>query len=143
MKECKIITYLSFNGNCEEAINTYIGAFGGRILFLSRWDGRNCGEESRIGKIMHAEFLLGETSMAAGDTFEAQAPNGAAKLMIHTETEEEALKSIEILQEGGRVISALSPHPEPDDGGMGCVLTDRYGFTWIITCPNPRKRTNP
>lgn len=139
MKDCKIITYLSFNGNCEEALNAYISAFGGRILFLSRWDEKNCGKESLIGKIMHAEFLLGETNMAAGDAFEAEAPNEAIKLMIHTDTEEEALKGIEVLKKGGRVISELAPHPKPDDGGMGCALTDRYGFTWIITCPNPRK----
>ena len=32
MKGNKIITYLSFSGNCEEALNAYIDAFGGRIL---------------------------------------------------------------------------------------------------------------
>lgn len=140
MKGNKIITYLSFSGNCEEALNAYIDAFGGRILFLSRWDERNCSKESQIGKIMHAEFMLGETNMAAGDTFEGEIPNKAVKLMIHTDTEEEAAKSIEILKKGGNVLSELAPHPEPDDGGMGCILTDRFGYTWIITCPNPRKK---
>lgn len=80
--------------------------------------------------------------MAAGDDFEGETPNMAAKLMIDMETEEEALKSIEILREGGKVISELAPHAEPDDGGMGCIITDKYGFTWIITCPNPGKRDN-
>lgn len=141
MKEHKIITYLSFNGNCEEAINAYINAFGGKILYLSRWDEKNCEKESQIGKVMHVAFLLGETQMAAGDDCIGEIPNGATKLMIHMDTEEEALKSIEILRKGGEVISELGPHPEPDDGGMGCILADRYGFIWIITCPNPRKRT--
>lgn len=139
MKDCKIITYLSFNGNCEEAVNAYINAFVGKILYLSRWDEKNCEKESLIGKVMHVEFLLGETNMAAGDT-EDETPNTAIKLMIHMETEEEALESIEILRNGGKVISELAPHPEPDDGGMGCLITDRYGYTWIITCPNPRKQ---
>lgn len=139
MKDCKIITYLSFSGSCEEAVNAYINAFGGKILYLSRWDEKNCEKESMIGKVMHVEFLLGETNMAAGDT-ENGTPNTAIKLMIHMETEEEALKSIEILKNGGKVISELAPHPEPDDGGMGCLITDRYGYTWIITCPNPRKK---
>lgn len=139
MKEHKIITYLSFNGNCEEAINAYIDAFGGEILYLSRWDEKNCDKESKIGKVMHVGFLLGETQMAAGDDCGGEIPNRATMLMIHMETEEEALKSIEILGKGGNVWSELSPHPEPDDGGMGCLLTDRFGFSWIITCPNPRK----
>lgn len=59
-----------------------------------------------IGKVMHTEFLLGETNMAAGDT-ENETPNTAIKLMIHMETEEEELKSIEILKNGGKVISEL------------------------------------
>lgn len=142
MKNCKIITYLSFNGNCEEAVNTYINAFGGSILYLSRWDENNCENKSQIGKVMHVEFMLGETNMAGGDNLGGEMPNGAAKLMIHTETEEDALKSIEILKKGGKVISELKPHPEPDDSGMGCLLTDKYGFTWIITCPNPKKQTH-
>ncbi len=139
MKDYKVITYLSFNGDCEEAVNAYINAFGGRILFLSRWDEKNCEQESQIGKVMHVEFLLGETNMAAGDTFEAEVPNKATKLMIHMDTEEEAITGIEILKRGGKAISKLALHPEPDDGGIGCIVADEYGFTWIITCPNPRK----
>lgn len=142
MREYKIITYLSFNGNCEEAINAYIEAFGGKILYLSRWDEQNSEKEEQVGKVMHAEFQLGETSMAAGDTFEEEHPNSGTKLMVHMETKEEALKSIDILKKGGKLLSALAPHPEPDDGGMGCLLTDRYGFTWILTCPNPQKQIN-
>lgn len=139
MKECKVITYLSFHGSCEEAVNAYINAFGGKILFLSRMDERNCDDKRLFGKIMHVEFLLGETTMAAGDAFGEETINGAVKLMIHTETEEAALKSIEILKTGGKVLSELAPHPEPDDGGMGCIVIDKYGVRWIITCPNPRK----
>lgn len=139
MKENKIITYISFNGVCEEAVNTYINAFGGKILYISRWDKNNCDRECLIGKVMHTEFLLGITNMAAGDTPDAEAPNGTIKLMIHMETEEEALKAIEIFKKGGKLLSELKPHPAPDDGGMGCLLTDMYGITWIITCPNPTK----
>jgi hypothetical protein len=31
-----VIPYLSFDGNCEEAINTYMKIFGGEIFYLSR-----------------------------------------------------------------------------------------------------------
>lgn len=39
-----------------------------------------------------------------------KAPNKATKLMIHMDKEEEALKGIEILKRGGKVISELAPH---------------------------------
>ena len=37
-KKISVIPYLSFKGNCEEAVHTYINAFGGEILYISRWD---------------------------------------------------------------------------------------------------------
>ena len=40
----------------------------------------------------------------------------------------------------GKVISPLKPHPAPDDGGCGSITKDRFGYTWIITCPNPDKK---
>ncbi|MDE6718842.1 MAG: VOC family protein, partial [Treponemataceae bacterium] len=103
------------------------------------WDEKNCGQKNFIGKIMHAEFVLGKTRLAGGDVLEAEASAMAAKLMIHLDTEEEARKIIGLLEKGGSVISSLAPHPEPDDGGMGCIVRDKFGVSWILTCPNPKK----
>lgn len=140
-KKITVIPYLSFNGNCEEAVNTYISTVGGEILFISRWDENNSGMSSeRIGKIMHVEFVLGDSRMAAGDSFDGTDVNTDIKLMIHMKTETEALQAIAVLAEGGTLLSPLAPHPEPDDDGCGSVIKDRFGFTWIITCPNPAKR---
>ena len=139
MENCEIVTYLPFGGCCKEALNAYIDIFGGRLLFLSRWNEKNCGQKNFIGKVMDAEFVLGKTRLAGGDVLEAEASAMAAKLMIHLNTEEEARKIIGFLEEGGSVISALAPHPEPDDGGMGCIVRDKFGVRWILTCPNPKK----
>ncbi len=139
MKGPQVITYLDFKDNCEEAVNAYIEAFGGQILYISHWSEMNCNDASRFGKVMHAEFLIGETRLSGGDGYEEQSSRGM-KLMIHMDTKEEALHAIEILEKGGEILDALSPHPAPDDGGMGCVLRDRFGMRWIITCPNPDKQ---
>lgn len=140
-KKIDVIPYLTFNGNCEEAVNTYIEAFGGEIYGMSRWS-ENTSDviPDQIGKVMHVEFALGNTHMAAGDNFDWVDVNSGIKLMIHTESEEEALKAISVLAEGGTVLSPLHPHPEPDDGGCGSMTKDRFGYMWIITCPNPAKQ---
>lgn len=142
MKEHKIevIPYLSFQGNCEKAVHTYIETFGGEILFLSRWS-ESAGDvpPEWIGKVMHVEFLLGSTRMAAGDVFDGTKTNADVKLMIHMDSEAEALRTVSVLAEGGRVLSPLAPHPKPDDSGCGSITRDRFGFTWIITCPNLAK----
>lgn len=67
-------------------------------------------------------------------------PNRSVKLMIHMEAEHDARRCMEILSKDGRVLSELSPHPAPDDDGTGGIVTDRFGYTWIITCPNPYKQ---
>ncbi len=139
-KPIQVIPYLSFQGNCEEALRTYMAAFGGEIYYLSRWSEETAEKGSQqAGKVMHAEFCLGTTRMAAGDVFEGQCANGAVKLMIHMENMEQAKRAIAFLLEGGEAVSPLRPHPAPDDGGCGSVTKDRFGYTWIITCPNPDK----
>ena len=136
-----VIPYLSFKGNCEEALNTYIEAFGGEIYYLSRWSEKTFeNTPEQIGKVMHAEFALGNTRMAGGDTFDNENVNTALKLMIHMDSKEDATHTISVLSKGGTIISPLKPHPEPDDAGCGSITKDRFGYTWIITCPNPDKQ---
>ena len=139
-KKVQIIPYLSFNGSCEEAVNTYIKAFGGEITYLSRYSEENCGEHTdRIGTVMHTEFTLGGSPMSAGDGYDSKKVNTGIKLMIHMDSKEEALRTISVLAEGGAILWPLRPHPKPDDGGCGSGTRDRFGYTWIITCPNPDK----
>lgn len=65
--------------------------------------------------------------------------NTSVKLMIHMDSKANAIHTISVLSKGGTVISPLQPHPEPDDAGCGSIIKDRFGYTWIITCPNPDK----
>ena len=140
MEPIAIIPYLAFAGNCEEAVRTYIDAFGGEILYISRWNKENVRESTeQIGKVMHVEFLLGSTRMAAGDSFDCVGVKSPVKFMVHKESKEDAVKTIDMLSDGGVVVAPLHPHPAPDDDGCGCVVRDRFGYTWIITCPNSDK----
>lgn len=140
-KKIEIIPYLEFKGNCEEALHAYIEAFGGEILYMSRWSEHTPGvTPEQIGKVLHAGFILGNTHMSAGDDLVYSEVKSGIRLMIHMDSKEEALHTVSVLAEGGTVLSPLQPHPEPDDGGCGSVTKDRFGFTWIITCPNPDKQ---
>ena len=140
-EKINVIPYLSFNGNCEEAIRTYMEAFSGEIYYMSRWSENTPDvKPGQAGKVMHVEFALGNTHMSAGDAFEGAEVNTSIKLMIHMDSEEDALYAISVLAEGGTVVSPLKPHPEPDDGGCGSLIKDRFGYLWIITCPNPSKQ---
>ena len=140
-KKIEIVPYMTFKGNCEEALNAYIEAFGGEVYYMSHWSENTPGViPEQIGKVMHVEFSLGNTHMAAGDSFDSVEVNTDIKLMIHMDSKEEALHTVSVLAEGGAVLSPLQPHPEPDDAGCGSLIKDRFGYTWIITCPNPAKQ---
>ena len=138
-KQLTIIPHLSFRGNCEEAINAYIAAFGGEIYYLSRWAEETCKTPAQIGKMMHAEFRLGSTCMAASDSFTGT-DDSPIQLMIHMDSKDDTLDAVAILEEGDTVFSPFQPHPAPDDVGCSSIIRDRLGYTWIITCPNPDKR---
>ncbi|MBN1892514.1 MAG: VOC family protein, partial [Clostridiales bacterium] len=78
-----VIPYLSFEGDCEEAIRLYMEVFGGEILYLSRWSELNTKDPARSGKVMHVEFLVGETHMSAADSFDRKGTDTSIKLMVH------------------------------------------------------------
>lgn len=140
MDELTIVPHLSFRGNCEEALQMYMEAFGGEIFYLSRWSENTFDRTpEQIGKVMHAEFRLGTTRMAASDGFDGESLNTDVKFMVRMDSKAKALHTIEVLSQSGTVLSPLRPHPAPDDSGCGSITRDRYGYTWIITCPNPDK----
>lgn len=141
-KNLDIIPYLTFMGNCEEALHTYMEAFGGEIFYMSRWSEDNFeGPPEQIGKVMHTEFRLGNTRMGAGDNFDMTWERSLISLMVHMDSMEEAQQAIDTLAAGGgTVLSPLRPHPAPDDGGCGSMTRDRFGYSWIVTCPNPDKQ---
>ncbi|MBN1777085.1 MAG: VOC family protein [Clostridiales bacterium] len=133
-----IIPYLSFRGDCEEAIHSYISILGGEILYLSRYTAETGGEELN-GKVMHVEAKVAGSVIAASDSRKPVENFNAVRLMIHCDSSAEAGKIIGALGAGGEVLQRLKPHPPPDDGGMGGLVRDRYGYVWIITSPNDRK----
>ncbi len=136
-----VIPYLSFCGNCEEALNLYTFIFGGEMKMLSRFT-HETGGSALVGKVMHAEAAVGNSVIAGAD---GGAPEELAQyrdticLMVHCQTRVEAEKCFDALAEGGQALQRLTPHPPPDDGGMGALVRDKYGYKWILTAPNDQK----
>jgi PhnB protein len=136
-----VIPYLSFCGNCEEALNLYASVFGGEITMLSRFT-RETGSEALAGQVMHAEAFVGNSVVAGadgGDPEKLAQHHDTVCLMVHCTTRAEAEKCFNALAEGGQPLQRLTPHPPPDDGGMGALVRDKFGYKWILTAPNDQK----
>lgn len=117
MSEHKIVTFLTFNDQAEEAVNHYTSIFkNSKIQSMSRYGDTGPGP---AGSVMSAEFELeGQQFFAlnGGPTFNfAQ----GISLFVKCDTQEEIDELWERLSEGG------------EKGPCGW-LTDRFGVSWQI-----------
>ncbi len=103
----KLIPYLSFTGNCEEALNSYKDIFNGKIESLERYDNpaMNAPEEFKT-KVLHAHFVAGEFEIYASDTMRKPEQNrivSNVSLSLTIKDVEEAKKLFQKLSESGKV----------------------------------------
>jgi len=59
----------------------------------------------------------------------------SVRLLVHCATVAEADRIIDGFGAEGKVIQRFTPHPPPDDAGMGALVQDKYGYVWILTSP--------
>ena len=135
MKEIKLIPYLSFNGNCEEALNTYQKYLGGEIEVQNRYDNPSMNApEHYKDKILHARFHFGGQSIYASDTFPGSSvntQNNNAAMSLDVPDLEKAKQIFSGLSEGGKV---KVPFEKQFWGDWHGNFTDRFGVSWMVNC---------
>jgi PhnB protein len=140
----QLAPYLMFDGNCEEALNFYAKVLGGQIPFISRYGDMPPSEmkikDSEKKKVMHANFVSKNVSFMASDSNE-QAPKLAKGNDVHLclifDNAAEEEKVYKALSEGGRVNMPLQ---DTFWGSKFAMLTDKYGFNWMLDYTKPEAR---
>ena len=134
-----LIPYLFFNGNCREAMNFYKECFGGTLELMTYGDTPEgaCGgpevSEADKNKIMHGCLTEGDFTMMASDN-----PMGAPvvgdniSISIQCESIPQTQKLFNALAEGGEIKMPLA---DAFWGAHFGMLTDKYGFHWMLNCP--------
>lgn len=131
-------TYLTFNGNCEEAFNFYKSVFGGDFAYIGRFgempegDGYSVPEADK-NKIMHVGLPIGNTILMGSDT----GGDWAAKLIegnnfsvsVNTESKEEADHIFKGLAAEGQI---TMPMENTFWGAYFGMLTDKFGIQWMV-----------
>jgi PhnB protein len=132
-----LVTYVSFNGNTEEAFNFYKEVFDGEIVNIQRFADSPGGAQMPAAdqkKIMHIALeapngirLMGNDHLdfmggpfIAGNNF---------SLSFHPDTKEMADTLFSKLSAGGTVTVPMSKAPWGDYFGM---FTDKFGIKWMI-----------
>lgn len=129
------IPYLSFNGNCREAVNFYKDLFGAKLISMTTF-----GETPMAGSmkpedldhIVNAQLELpGGSILMAGDApskYPYETVRGVS-LCLNFNTVGEAEEAFNALAEGGRVTMPFSDTFWAKKFGM---VVDRFGIPWLI-----------
>ncbi|MDT3738442.1 MAG: VOC family protein [Candidatus Kapabacteria bacterium] len=132
-------TYLTFNGNCEEAFNFYKSAFGGEFPYIGRYkdmppqEGKTMSPEDGE-KIMHVSLQIGNTVLMGSDTGGEWASyykeGNNFSISINTDSKNEADRLFSALLAGGSVTMPMNSTFWGDYFGM---FTDKFGINWMVS----------
>ncbi len=126
--------YLSFDGQCVEAMKFYAEVLGGQIDALIAY-GDMPGDPpcpaSHAGRIMHANLTHPDFVLMAGDTPPGVPFEGMKGVMMTLtyDSAAEARRTFDQLAAGGTVTMPLAETFWAETFGM---VTDRYGTGWGV-----------
>ena len=129
----KLIPYLNFPGNAEEALNYYQKIFNGTISDLSRFGGVFPDDTNYQDKIMHARLAFGDNMLMFSDSMPGQSVDygNGIYLSIGLTDEAQARSIFGLLSEGGKITMPLA---KESWGALFGQVTDSYGVNWMINC---------
>jgi PhnB protein len=132
-------TYLSFNGNCEEAFLFYKSVFGGEFNYIGRFGEMPATEgytvpEGDKNKIMHVSLPIGSSILMGSDIgceWEASFIHGNNfSVSITANSKDEADRIFNGLGDGGKINMPMNQTFWGDYFGM---LTDKFGINWMMS----------
>jgi predicted 3-demethylubiquinone-9 3-methyltransferase (glyoxalase superfamily) len=125
----RIVTFLTFPGTAEEAMNYYVGLFPkGRVVELTRFGKDQQGPE---GKLLNGTFELLGQRFYVMDMEPGTPPafSWATSILVHCADEAEFDALFAGLSRGGSVM--MGPEPVMEIRKAAWV-TDRFGVTWQL-----------
>jgi PhnB protein len=130
----KLIPYVTFNGNCEEAINFYKDSIGGQIITIGRYEDSPMDvKEENKKKILHSRIQIGDYLLMASDSMPERAPLVGNNISLSIEWDDAAAMETAYtkLSEGGKKTMPLG---DMFWGARFGMLTDKFGIHWMFNC---------
>ncbi len=125
--------YLTFGGNCREAMEFYRSALGGELTLMTIGDSAVAVQmppESH-DSIMHADLVRGDFSIMGADSHGSAdiAKGENVCLILNCSSTDEIQALFSGLSQGGHVTQPLK---EEFWGATFGMLTDKYGVHWMF-----------
>lgn len=129
-----ITAYLSFKGQCTEAMNFYQSCLGGNLTIQRVGESPVAAQcpESIHDQVMHASLISGGIMLLGSDMEHTKYPitkGNQIGLCIQCSSEEEIKTFFTKLSEGGKIIEPLQ---KQFWGALFGELEDRFGIRWMF-----------
>lgn len=128
--------YLILNGRAKPALELYTSVLNGDVTALQRFGDvdESCPDAHRE-LIMHAELKFGSAVLMLSDGHAEGPvpPDGAVKVALTLDNESDLRRIFELLSVGGQVYR----EPLHAPFGIFSAFSDRFGVSWMLTCPSP------
>jgi predicted 3-demethylubiquinone-9 3-methyltransferase (glyoxalase superfamily) len=126
----KVMTFLTFSGQAEEAMNLYTSLFeDSGIVSIQRYGANEAGQEATV---MQATFKLkGQLYMCIDSIVKHSFTfTPSISLFVICDTENEITQAYEKLSEGGQVLMPLDAYPFSKKFGW---VSDKFGVSWQLS----------
>jgi PhnB protein len=133
-----INTYLTFDGNCREAMTFYAKCLGGELQIMTFADMPGESPSELKDKVMHAKVGSGANIIMASDTdvrTKVQQGNNFS-ICINCESLEEIERLYAALSEKG---TKSSPLQDTFWGARFGMLKDQFGIQWMFNFDKPKR----
>jgi PhnB protein len=129
--------YISFNGNCEDAMNFYAKSLNGEIVNISRFgDSPMEVEEADKQKVLHSILKIGNNTIMASDAAGQKVDVGNNVTLSLSFNEEAQIDSaFQKLSQDGKVTMPLQ---DTFWGAKFGMLTDKFGVNWMFNYDRPK-----
>lgn len=129
--------YISFQGNCAEAIAFYVKALNAKLLFSQTFGESPMKGMAPDDKVMHCTIQIGDTHLMACDGGGEGCPvtvGNNISLAIGTDDMAAAEEMFANMSEGATVTMPLEETFWALRFGM---LTDKFGINWMFNVDKP------
>ncbi len=134
----KLLTYLNYGGNCEQAFRFYEQHLGGKITMMmthGQQPGLNDVSPDWKNAILHARISIGETELMGADIPPDRfQPMRSAYLSLLVSSTDEAERIYALLSDGGQI---FMPMQETFFAFRFAMLRDKFGTSWMLLHERP------
>ena len=134
----KLLTYLNYGGNCEQAFRFYEQHLGGKISMMmthGQQPGLNDVSPDWKNAILHARISIGETELMGADIPPDRfQPMRSAYLSLLVSSTDEAERIYALLSDGGQI---FMPMQETFFAFRFAMLRDKFGTSWMLLHERP------